>query len=84
MFELNHGNVVKHVDGVFVKFIGVGCSVQAGRDVVACFNEAMERLGLEMRVSALVCSAHSCYAFLLSHQFVADDVNNRLMILWEL
>ena len=27
---------------------------QAGKDVVACLNEAMERLGLEMRVSALV------------------------------
>lgn len=29
------------------------CS-QAGRDVVACLNEAMERQGLNMRVSALV------------------------------
>lgn len=28
---------------------------QAGKDIVACLNEAMERLGLEMRVSALVC-----------------------------
>lgn len=28
--------------------------VQAGRDVVACLNEAMERQGLDMRVSALV------------------------------
>ena len=29
-------------------------SEQAGRDVVACLNEAMERRGLDMRVSALV------------------------------
>lgn len=28
---------------------------QVGRDVVACLNEAMERQGLDMRVSALVC-----------------------------
>jgi hypothetical protein len=34
-------------------------SLQAGRDVVACLNEAMERQGLDMRVSALVCCAHS-------------------------
>lgn len=28
--------------------------VQAGKDVVACLNEAMQRNGLNMRVSALV------------------------------
>jgi len=32
---------------------------QAGRDVVACLNEAMERQGIDMRVSALVC----CFKF---------------------
>lgn len=31
---------------------------QVGRDVVACLNEAMERQGLDMRVSALVCYSY--------------------------
>lgn len=34
---------------------------QAGKDVVACLNEAMERLGLDMQVSALVRSVKPSY-----------------------
>lgn len=34
---------------------------QAGKDVVACLNEAMERLGLDMQVSALVCTVEASY-----------------------
>lgn len=30
-------------------------SFQSGKDVVACLNEAMQRQGLQMQVSALVC-----------------------------
>lgn len=36
--------------------------MQAGKDVVACLNEAMDRKGLDMRVSALVCS---CYVIVI-------------------
>ena len=31
---------------------------QAGKDVVSCLNEAMQRQGTDMRVSALVCCFH--------------------------
>lgn len=41
--------------GILIKWTkGFAVSGTAGRDVVACLNEAMERLGLDMRVSALV------------------------------
>ncbi|XP_024026579.1 hexokinase-2, chloroplastic isoform X2 [Morus notabilis] len=41
--------------GMLIKWTkGFAVSGTAGKDVVACLNEAMERLGLEMRVSALV------------------------------
>ncbi|KAL5557894.1 hypothetical protein UlMin_034105 [Ulmus minor] len=41
--------------GILMKWTkGFAVSGTAGRDVVACLNEAMQRLGLEMRVSALV------------------------------
>ncbi|KAM5565111.1 hexokinase-2, chloroplastic [Rosa sericea] len=41
--------------GILIKWTkGFSVSGTAGRDVVACLNEAMERLGLDMRVSALV------------------------------
>lgn len=41
--------------GILIKWTkGFSVSGTAGRDVVACLMEAMERLGLDMRVSALV------------------------------
>lgn len=41
--------------GILMKWTkGFAVSGTAGRDVVACLNEAMERRGLDMRVSALV------------------------------
>ncbi|KAJ1397621.1 Hexokinase, binding site [Sesbania bispinosa] len=41
--------------GILIKWTkGFAVSGTAGRDVVACLNEAMERQGLDMRVSALV------------------------------
>ncbi|KAK9108724.1 hypothetical protein Sjap_016784 [Stephania japonica] len=41
--------------GILIKWTkGFAVSGAAGRDVVACLNEAMERQGLDMRVSALV------------------------------
>ncbi|XXG40272.1 hypothetical protein AAC387_Pa01g1034 [Persea americana] len=41
--------------GILMKWTkGFAVSGAAGRDVVACLNEAMERRGLDMRVSALV------------------------------
>uniref|UniRef100_A0A7N0UIL2 Phosphotransferase n=3 Tax=Kalanchoe fedtschenkoi TaxID=63787 RepID=A0A7N0UIL2_KALFE len=41
--------------GILIKWTkGFAVSGTAGRDVVACLNEAMERQGLRMRVSALV------------------------------
>lgn len=45
-------------------------SSQAGKDVVACLNEAMARLGLEMRVSALVC--FSSYSSIVHESFVLE------------
>lgn len=64
-------------------------SLQAGRDVVACLNEAMERQGLDMRVSALVCCAHSSILHdklsgLMKYSFYYKFMPIRLMILWEL
>ncbi|KAF5740854.1 hexokinase [Tripterygium wilfordii] len=41
--------------GILIKWTkGFSVSGTAGRDVVACLNEAMQRQGLDMRVSALV------------------------------
>ncbi|XVF35966.1 hypothetical protein REPUB_Repub19eG0017600 [Reevesia pubescens] len=41
--------------GILIKWTkGFAVSGTAGRDVVACLNEAMDRKGLDMRVSALV------------------------------
>ncbi|KAK6939354.1 Hexokinase, N-terminal [Dillenia turbinata] len=41
--------------GILIKWTkGFAVSGTAGKDVVACLNEAMERRGLDMRVSALV------------------------------
>lgn len=41
--------------GILIKWTkGFAVSGTAGRDVVACLNDAMERQGLDMRVSALV------------------------------
>ncbi|KAJ8772519.1 hypothetical protein K2173_027696 [Erythroxylum novogranatense] len=41
--------------GILIKWTkGFAVSGTAGQDVVACLNEAMERQGLDMRVSALV------------------------------
>ncbi|KDP36930.1 hypothetical protein JCGZ_08221 [Jatropha curcas] len=41
--------------GILIKWTkGFAVSGTAGRDVVACLNEAMKRRGLDMRVSALV------------------------------
>ncbi|KAM7517261.1 hypothetical protein LguiA_006844 [Lonicera macranthoides] len=41
--------------GILIKWTkGFAVSGTAGKDVVACLNEAMERLGLDMRVSSLV------------------------------
>lgn len=52
--------------------------MQAGRDVVACLNEAMERLGLDMRVSALVCFSH--YNTIRGKVFGLMEVTNLLQI----
>lgn len=41
-------------------------SLQAGQDVVACLNEAMERQGLDMKVSALVRCCNSSILHKLS------------------
>ncbi|KAL2964208.1 hypothetical protein AAZX31_17G244000 [Glycine max] len=41
--------------GILIKWTkGFAVSGTAGRDVVACLNEAMERQGIDMRVSALI------------------------------
>ncbi|XP_073306281.1 hexokinase-2, chloroplastic isoform X2 [Primulina huaijiensis] len=41
--------------GILIKWTkGFAVSGTAGKDVVSCLNEAMERLGMNMRVSALV------------------------------
>ena len=50
MFPLSNSDTQNGVSMVFKPYT----CLQAGKDVVACLNEAMERLGLEMRVSALV------------------------------
>lgn len=45
---------------------------QAGRDVVACLNEAMGRQGLDMQVSALVgsCSTSCIFEVMLENSLV--------------
>lgn len=69
--------------------------MQVGRDVVVCLNEAMERQGLDMRVSALVCCLY-CNRLVNRGNFVqvltkcgigmydfGNCLPNRLMILLE-
>ncbi|KAE8729051.1 hypothetical protein F3Y22_tig00004004pilonHSYRG00054 [Hibiscus syriacus] len=45
--------------------------MQAGKDVVACLNEAMDRKGIDMRVSALV---NDTVATLAGARYWEDDV----------
>jgi len=58
--------------GILMKWTkGFAVSGTAGRDVVACLNEAMQRLGLKMRVSALV---NDTVATLAGARYWDDDV----------
>ncbi|XLT61926.1 hypothetical protein HN873_018450 [Arachis hypogaea] len=58
--------------GILVKWTkGFAVSGAAGRDVVACLNEAMERQGLDMRVSALV---NDAVATLAGAEYWDNDV----------
>ncbi|CAA6663197.1 unnamed protein product [Spirodela intermedia] len=58
--------------GILIKWTkGFSVSGTAGRDVVACLNEAMERQGLDMRVSALV---NDTVATLAGAHYYDEDV----------
>ncbi|KAL5985955.1 Hexokinase-4, chloroplastic [Asimina triloba] len=58
--------------GILIKWTkGFSVSGTAGRDVVACLNDAMERLGLDMRVSALV---NDTVGTLAGARYYDDDV----------
>ncbi|KAG6648485.1 hypothetical protein CIPAW_07G150700 [Carya illinoinensis] len=58
--------------GILIKWTkGFAVSGTAGRDVVACLNEAMERQGLEMQVSALV---NDAVGTLAGARYWDDDV----------
>ncbi|KAK2660716.1 hypothetical protein Ddye_007249 [Dipteronia dyeriana] len=58
--------------GILIKWTkGFAVSGTAGKDVVACLNEAMERQGLDMRVSALVNDATGTLA---GARYWDDDV----------
>ncbi|KAK1297186.1 hypothetical protein QJS10_CPB15g00515 [Acorus calamus] len=58
--------------GILIKWTkGFAVSGTAGRDVVACLNEAMERQGLDMRVSALV---NDTVGTLAGARYYDDDV----------
>ncbi|CAI9116926.1 OLC1v1018219C1 [Oldenlandia corymbosa var. corymbosa] len=58
--------------GILIKWTkGFAVSGTAGKDVVACLNEAMERQGLNMRVSALV---NDTVATLAGARYWDDDV----------
>lgn len=58
--------------GTLIKWTkGFAVSGTAGRDVVACLNEAMERQGLEMKVSALVNDTVATFA---GARYWDDDV----------
>ncbi|PIA55504.1 hypothetical protein AQUCO_00700061v1 [Aquilegia coerulea] len=58
--------------GILIKWTkGFAVSGTAGKDVVACLNEAMERQGLDMRVSALV---NDTVATLAGARYWDDDV----------
>ncbi|VVA22430.1 PREDICTED: hexokinase-1 [Prunus dulcis] len=58
--------------GILIKWTkGFSVSGTAGKDVVACLNEAMERRGLDMRVSALV---NDAVGTLAGARYWDDDV----------
>ncbi|XP_038897091.1 hexokinase-2, chloroplastic [Benincasa hispida] len=58
--------------GILIKWTkGFAVSGVAGKDVVACLNEAMERRGLDMRVSALV---NDTVGTLAGARYYDDDV----------
>ncbi|CAM8939166.1 unnamed protein product [Rhodiola kirilowii] len=58
--------------GILIKWTkGFAVSGTAGRDVVACLNEAMERQGLQMQVSALV---NDTVGTLAGARYLDDDV----------
>ncbi|CAB4296170.1 unnamed protein product [Prunus armeniaca] len=58
--------------GILIKWTkGFSVSGTAGKDVVACLNEAMERQGLDMRVSALV---NDAVGTLAGARYWDDDV----------
>lgn len=58
--------------GILIKWTkGFAVSGTAGKDVVSCLNEAMERQGLDMRVSALV---NDTVATLAGARYWDDDV----------
>ncbi|XP_057973138.1 hexokinase-2, chloroplastic [Malania oleifera] len=58
--------------GILIKWTkGFAVSGTAGKDVVACLNEAMERRGLDMRVSALV---NDAVGTLAGARYWDDDV----------
>ncbi|XP_039135234.1 hexokinase-4, chloroplastic [Dioscorea cayenensis subsp. rotundata] len=58
--------------GILIKWTkGFAVSGTAGKDVVACLNEAMERKGLDMRVSALV---NDAVGTLAGARYWDDDV----------
>ncbi|KAI8014333.1 hypothetical protein LOK49_LG05G03765 [Camellia lanceoleosa] len=59
--------------GILIKWTkGFAVSGTAGKDVVACLNEAMERRGLDMRVSALV---NDTVGTLAGARYWDDDVS---------
>ncbi|KAE8674613.1 Hexokinase-1 [Hibiscus syriacus] len=58
--------------GILIKWTkGFAVSGTAGKDVVACLNEAMDRKGIDMRVSALV---NDAVATLAGARYWDDDV----------
>ncbi|PPD89053.1 hypothetical protein GOBAR_DD13976 [Gossypium barbadense] len=58
--------------GILIKWTkGFAVSGTAGKDVVACLNEAMDRKGIDMRVSALV---NDTVATLAGARYWDDDV----------
>ncbi|ONI32404.1 hypothetical protein PRUPE_1G366000 [Prunus persica] len=58
--------------GILIKWTkGFSVSGTAGKDVVACLNEAMERRGLDMRVSALI---NDAVGTLAGARYWDDDV----------
>jgi hexokinase len=65
-------NQISIDSGILIKWTkGFSVSGTAGRDVVACLNEAMERLGVNMQVSSLV---NDTVATLAGARYCDDDV----------